>query len=97
MGVQHTRSSDSGTDSVVYTYLLQRGCSEDRHYGTETVKGQQTILKKLVTFIFPLPGLRAAEMTSLPSDLIKEAKTVVSKVSQQLLVCQINVPWHLIS
>ncbi|XP_029688479.1 mutS protein homolog 4 isoform X1 [Takifugu rubripes] len=62
MGVQHTRSSDSGTDSVVYTYLLQRGCSEDRHY-----------------------GLRAAEMTSLPSDLIKEAKTVVSKVSQQLL------------
>ena len=40
MEVQHTRSSDSGTDSVVYTYVLQRGCSEDRHYGTERVKGQ---------------------------------------------------------
>lgn len=40
MEVQHTRSSDSGTDSVVYTYALQRGCSEDRHYGTEGGKGQ---------------------------------------------------------
>ncbi|CAG10584.1 unnamed protein product, partial [Tetraodon nigroviridis] len=62
MEVQHTRSSDSGADSVVYTYALQRGCSEDRHY-----------------------GLRAAEMTSLPSDIIQEAKTIASKVSQQLL------------
>uniref|UniRef100_A0A7N6AI53 DNA mismatch repair protein n=1 Tax=Anabas testudineus TaxID=64144 RepID=A0A7N6AI53_ANATE len=60
--VQHTRSNDTGAESVVYTYLLKRGCSEDRNY-----------------------GLRAAEMTSLPSTIIQEAKTVASKVSQQLL------------
>lgn len=34
MEVQHTRSLDSGAESVVYTYLLSRGCSEERHYGT---------------------------------------------------------------
>uniref|UniRef100_A0A3P8UD85 MutS homolog 4 n=1 Tax=Cynoglossus semilaevis TaxID=244447 RepID=A0A3P8UD85_CYNSE len=33
MEVQHTRSLDSGAESVVYTYLLSRGCSEERHYG----------------------------------------------------------------
>ncbi|XP_056248692.1 mutS protein homolog 4 isoform X3 [Seriola aureovittata] len=33
MEVQHTRSGDTGTESVVYTYLLNRGCSEERHYG----------------------------------------------------------------
>lgn len=30
-------------------------------------------------------------MTSLPPDIIQEAKTIASKVSQQLLVCHINV------
>uniref|UniRef100_A0A8C9Y884 DNA mismatch repair protein n=1 Tax=Sander lucioperca TaxID=283035 RepID=A0A8C9Y884_SANLU len=62
MEVQHTRSGDTGTESVVYTYLLNRGCSEERHY-----------------------GLRAAEMTALPSNIIQEAKIIASKVSQQLL------------
>ncbi|TKS86444.1 MutS protein -like protein 4 [Collichthys lucidus] len=62
MEVQHTRSGDTGAESVVYTYLLNRGCTEERHY-----------------------GLRAAEMTTLPSDIIQEAKTIASKVSQQLL------------
>lgn len=97
MEVQHTRSSsDSGTDSVVYTYLLQRGCSEDRHYGTQAVKRAANYFEEVGDLFFfffpPLPGLRAAEMTSLPSDIIKEAKTVVSKVSQQLLVRHTNVP-----
>ncbi|MEQ2304614.1 MutS protein msh4, partial [Ameca splendens] len=62
MEVQHTCSRDSGAEQVVHTYLLSRGCSEERHY-----------------------GLRAAEMTSLPPSIIQEAKSVASKVSQQLL------------
>ncbi|XP_047183332.1 mutS protein homolog 4 isoform X3 [Scophthalmus maximus] len=62
MEVQHTRSADTGTECVVYTYLLNRGCSEERHY-----------------------GLRAAEMTALPTSLIEEAKIIASNVSQQLL------------
>ncbi|XP_039992286.1 mutS protein homolog 4 isoform X3 [Xiphias gladius] len=62
MEVQHTRSGDTGAESVVYTYLLNRGCSEERHY-----------------------GLRAAEMTALPSTLIQEAKIIASNVRQQLL------------
>uniref|UniRef100_A0A3Q2PPU5 DNA mismatch repair protein n=1 Tax=Fundulus heteroclitus TaxID=8078 RepID=A0A3Q2PPU5_FUNHE len=62
MEVQHTRSRDSGLEQVVYTYLLSRGRSEERHY-----------------------GLRAAEMTALPPSIIEEAKSVASKVSQQLL------------
>lgn len=33
MEVQHTRTGDTGTESVVYTYLLRRGCSEERNYG----------------------------------------------------------------
>lgn len=40
MEVQHTRSGDTGAESVVYTYLLNRGCSEERHYGTESVKSK---------------------------------------------------------
>lgn len=36
MEVQHTRSGDTGGESVVYTYLLNQGCSEERHYGTDT-------------------------------------------------------------
>lgn len=40
MEVQHTRNGDTGAESVVYTYLLNRGCSEERHYGTESVKEQ---------------------------------------------------------
>ncbi|XP_075304759.1 mutS protein homolog 4 [Odontesthes bonariensis] len=62
MEVQHTRSGDSGADRVVYTYLLGRGCAEERHY-----------------------GLRAAELTAFPPSIIQEAKTVASKVSQELL------------
>nr|XP_040055241.1 mutS protein homolog 4 isoform X1 [Gasterosteus aculeatus aculeatus] len=62
MEVQHTRSGDTGGESVVYTYLLNQGCSEERHY-----------------------GLRAAEMTALPSNIIQEAKMIASKVNQQLL------------
>ncbi|KAM4540437.1 mutS protein homolog 4 [Fundulus diaphanus] len=62
MEVQHTRSRDSGLEQVVYTYLLSRGRSEERHY-----------------------GLRAAGMTALPPSIIEEAKSVASKVSQQLL------------
>lgn len=39
MEVQHTCNGvAAAAESVVYTYLLQRGCSEDRHYGTQTVK-----------------------------------------------------------
>ncbi|KAM8916598.1 mutS protein homolog 4 isoform 3-T3 [Spinachia spinachia] len=62
MEVRHTRSGDTGGESVVYTYLLNQGCSEERHY-----------------------GLRAAEMTALPSSIIQEAKMIASKVNQQLL------------
>uniref|UniRef100_A0A673CF71 MutS homolog 4 n=1 Tax=Sphaeramia orbicularis TaxID=375764 RepID=A0A673CF71_9TELE len=62
MEVQHTRSGDTGAENVVYTYLLSRGRSEERHY-----------------------GLRAAEMTALPSTIVQEAKTFASKISQQLL------------
>ncbi|KAL6105686.1 msh4 [Pungitius sinensis] len=51
MEVQHTRNGDTGGESVVYTYLLNQGCSEERHY-----------------------GLRAAEMTALPPNIIQEAK-----------------------
>lgn len=40
MEVQHTRSADSDAESVVYTYLLRRGCSEDKHYGMESVNEQ---------------------------------------------------------
>lgn len=40
---------------------------------------------------FPHLGLRAAEMTALPSDIIQEANTIASRVSQQFLVCTINV------
>lgn len=38
MEVQHTRSGDAGAESVVYTYLLSRGCSEERHYGKKKKK-----------------------------------------------------------
>ncbi|KAM6969250.1 mutS protein homolog 4 [Tautogolabrus adspersus] len=69
MEVQHTRRADNGAESVVYTFLLNRGCSEERHY-----------------------GLRAAEMTVLPSDIIQEAKTIASKVSKQLLAKQQSDP-----
>ncbi|XP_027857440.1 mutS protein homolog 4 [Xiphophorus couchianus] len=33
MEVQHTRNRDSGAEQVVYTYLLSRGCAEERQYG----------------------------------------------------------------
>uniref|UniRef100_A0A8C2ZWZ7 MutS homolog 4 n=1 Tax=Cyclopterus lumpus TaxID=8103 RepID=A0A8C2ZWZ7_CYCLU len=37
MEVQHTHSGGTGAESVLYTYLLNRGCSEESHYGTEAV------------------------------------------------------------
>lgn len=91
--VQHTRSNDTGAESVVYTYLLKRGCSEDRNYGTESVKSKYSPVEIGCESGYNacLLGLRAAEMTSLPSTIIQEAKTVASKVSQQLLVCFINI------
>ncbi|XP_041669007.1 mutS protein homolog 4 [Cheilinus undulatus] len=69
MEVQHMRSVDTDTERVVYTYMLNRGCSDERHY-----------------------GLRAAEMTALPSDIIQKAMTIASKVSQQLLAKHQNDP-----
>lgn len=42
MQIQHTRSGDTGAESVVYTYLLNRGSSEERHYGTESVKSNNS-------------------------------------------------------
>ncbi|XP_014842567.1 PREDICTED: mutS protein homolog 4 isoform X1 [Poecilia mexicana] len=33
MEVEHTRNRDSGAEQVVYTYLLSRGCSDERQYG----------------------------------------------------------------
>lgn len=62
MEVQHTRNVETGAENVAYTYLINRGCSEERHY-----------------------GLKAAEMTALPSTIVQEAKTIASNVSQQLL------------
>lgn len=40
----------------------------------------------VMLLVFALLGLRAAEMTSLPSSIVQEAKAIASKVSQQLLV-----------
>lgn len=91
MEVQHTRSADTGTERVVYTYLLNRGCSEERHYGTESLKSKWDFVEigyvKCIQYCFALLGLRAAEMTALPTSLIEEAKIIASNVSQQLLVC----------
>lgn len=91
MEVQHTRSSDTGAEGVVYTFLLSRGCSEERHYGTvskiqKDVDGTGRESGFMTCFSSLSLGLRAAEMTALPSDIIQEAKTIASKVSQQLLV-----------
>ncbi|XP_077412106.1 mutS protein homolog 4 isoform X2 [Vanacampus margaritifer] len=61
MQVQHTRTRETGTETIVYTHLLSQGFSEEKHY-----------------------GLRAAEITSLPSSIIQEAKTIATKVSKQL-------------
>ncbi|CAG5866394.1 unnamed protein product, partial [Menidia menidia] len=38
MEVQHTRSGDSGAERVEYTYLLSRGCAEQRHYGLKVAE-----------------------------------------------------------
>ncbi|KAJ8341630.1 hypothetical protein SKAU_G00339210 [Synaphobranchus kaupii] len=38
MEVQHTRSAESGAENVVYTYLLSRGCSEERNYGLKAAE-----------------------------------------------------------
>ncbi|XP_072314112.1 mutS protein homolog 4 [Eucyclogobius newberryi] len=69
MEVQHTRSVETGDETVVYTYLINRGRSEERHY-----------------------GLKAAEMTALPSTIIQEAKTIASNVSKQLMAKQQRDP-----
>ncbi|KAJ8390877.1 hypothetical protein AAFF_G00100090 [Aldrovandia affinis] len=38
MEVQHTRAAESAVESVVYTYLLSRGCSEERNYGLKAAE-----------------------------------------------------------
>ncbi|KAA0711441.1 MutS protein -like protein 4 [Triplophysa tibetana] len=60
MQVQHIHK-DGRAESIVYTYLLSQGHSEERNY-----------------------GIRAAEMTAIPTDIIQEAKTVGDKISQRL-------------
>lgn len=42
MEVQHTRSGDTGAEQVLYTYLLSRGCAEERHYGAVGEIQEQT-------------------------------------------------------
>lgn len=89
MEVRHARRGEAGAESVEYTYLLSRGCSEERHYGMESGKeqfGGNWQIRYVTMFIIASVGLRAAEMTALPSNIIQEAKTIASKVSQQLLV-----------
>lgn len=46
MEVQHTRSIDTGLDCVVYSYVLKRGCSEERQYGMESVKKRSQLAIK---------------------------------------------------
>lgn len=55
MEVQHTRRSDTGLDCVVYSYLLKRGCSEERHYGIESVKKNQ--MSRLTIKVINTPSL----------------------------------------
>lgn len=43
-------------------------------------------MESVTELVFVFLGLRAAEMTALPSSVIQEAKTIASKVSQQFLV-----------
>uniref|UniRef100_A0AAV2JJK8 DNA mismatch repair proteins mutS family domain-containing protein n=1 Tax=Knipowitschia caucasica TaxID=637954 RepID=A0AAV2JJK8_KNICA len=69
MEIQHTRNAETGDENVVFTYLINRGRSEERHY-----------------------GLKAAEMTALPSAIVHEAKTIASNVSQQLTAKQQSDP-----
>ncbi|XP_036397399.1 mutS protein homolog 4 [Megalops cyprinoides] len=38
MEVQHTRAAESSSEKVVYTYLLSRGCSEQRNYGLKAAE-----------------------------------------------------------
>lgn len=45
MEVQHTRNRDSGAEQVVYTYLLSRGCSEERQYGKQLVYFRDSLVK----------------------------------------------------
>lgn len=52
-------------------------------------------MKVVTELVFALLGLRAAEMTALPSNIIQEAKTIASKVSQQLLVWFIKIRFGL--
>lgn len=101
MEVRHARRGDAGAESVEYTYLLSRGCSEERHYGMESVKeqfgGNLGAIKYVTAFIIASVGLRAAEITALPSNIIQEAKAIASKVSQQLLVRFGNIMFGLLN
>uniref|UniRef100_A0A3B4AA54 DNA mismatch repair proteins mutS family domain-containing protein n=1 Tax=Periophthalmus magnuspinnatus TaxID=409849 RepID=A0A3B4AA54_9GOBI len=38
MEVQHTRNVETGVENVVYAYLINRGCSEERHYGLKAAE-----------------------------------------------------------
>ena len=58
---------------------------------------QSCLNEEVTELVFALPGLRAAEMTALPSTIIQEAKTIASKVSQQLLVWFTKIWFFLLS
>lgn len=86
MEVQHIRNVETGDENVVYTYLINRGCSEERHYGTRYTSTYYVNYIYKHTVYFTFIGLKAAEMTALPSTIVHEAKTIASNVSQQLMV-----------
>ncbi|XP_028294468.1 mutS protein homolog 4 isoform X2 [Gouania willdenowi] len=46
MEVQHTRSSETGAENIVFTYMLNRGCSDERHYGLRAA--ELTVLPKSI-------------------------------------------------
>lgn len=46
------RSGDTGVEQVVYTYLLKRGCSEERLYGIDLMVLSKRSLTKLAMEVF---------------------------------------------
>ena len=52
---------------------------------------------KINPFFLTLPGLRAAEMTALPANIIQEAKAIAPKVNQQLCVWASSLKYHVVS
>lgn len=52
------------------------------------------VVKSVTELVSALLGLRAAEMTALPSNIIQEAKMIASKVNQQLLVFCLLAFWY---